>query len=111
VVEVTFIEADGTEHRVDGALGLSLMQAANHNGVPGILADCGGSCACGTCRVYVDPVWRARVGEPSEIEEATLEMHDDDAEGKRLSCQIQLDETLNGLVVHLPVSQFGSFRR
>ena len=82
------------------------MQGAVYNGIPGILADCGGSCACGTCRVYVDEAWREKTGIAAEVEEATLDMRDDPRPGKRLSCQINVTEALGGLIVHMPESQF-----
>jgi ferredoxin, 2Fe-2S len=62
------------------------MQAALDNSVPGILAECAGSCSCRTCRVQVDAQWAARMTPSSEIEEATLEGHADEAEVRRLSC-------------------------
>lgn len=106
MAKITYIEASGQEHVVDVEPGLSVMEGARNNDVPGILADCGGTCACGTCRVYVVEAWRARVGEPSEIEQATLEGYDDTVPGRRLSCQITVTESLEGLVVHMPETQF-----
>lgn len=106
VVRITFIEANGCEHTVDAEPGLSLMEAAKNNGVPGILADCGGNCACGTCRVYVDETWRLKLGDASEMEAATIEAHEDALPGKRLSCQVPLTAELDGLVVRLPQKQF-----
>ncbi len=106
MARITYVEASGTEHVVEVAAGLSLMEGATRNGVPGILADCGGSCSCGTCRVFVDAAWRAIIGTPDDMEEAMLELHDDAPEGQRLSCQIPVTEALDGLVVHMPKSQF-----
>jgi len=106
MVQVTYIEADGTAHAIAAEVGLSLMEAAVRSGVPGILADCGGSAACGTCRVFVDPAWQAVVGGATDIEEAMLELQPDEPEGRRLSCQVTVTEVLDGLVVRLPESQF-----
>ncbi|TAL01495.1 MAG: 2Fe-2S iron-sulfur cluster binding domain-containing protein [Rhodospirillaceae bacterium] len=106
MVKITYIEASGAEHVIDVMPGLSIMEGAVKNNVPGILADCGGACACGTCRVFVDEAWRERTGKPSDMEEAMLELHDDPSPGQRLSCQIRAVENLNGLVVRMPKSQF-----
>lgn len=106
MARITFIEADGRKHVVVAEPGGSLMQAAKQNGVDGILADCGGNCACGTCRIYVEEEFRARLGERSELEEATLEIRDPPGPGERLSCQITVSEELDGLVVQLPERQF-----
>lgn len=103
---ITYIEADGTEHVVEVPVGRTVMQGAVENAVPGILAECGGSCACGTCRVYVDEAWVSLCGEASDLEEATMEIRDDATPGKRLSCQMLVTEAEDGLVVRLPASQF-----
>ena len=65
MVKVTFVQWDGDAQTIDAPAGTSLMETAQNQGVPGIVADCGGNCSCGTCRVFVDPAWRAVVGEPS----------------------------------------------
>jgi 2Fe-2S ferredoxin len=106
MARIVYVEAGGTEHVVEMEPGRSLMEGAVKNGVPGILAECGGSCSCGTCRVYVDAAWQKRTGSPSALEEATLDLQDSDPPGCRLSCQIQIQPELDGLVVHLPKSQF-----
>lgn len=103
---IRFIEASGAEHCVDVDAGLSLMEGATRNGVPGILADCGGTCACGTCRVYVDAIWRRAAGEPSDIEAETIDAHEEPAAGTRLACQVTVTDALDGLTVRLPASQF-----
>jgi ferredoxin, 2Fe-2S len=106
MVKVTYVEHDGTEHVADVPVGLSLMKGAVENGIPGILADCGGACACGTCRVFVVEAFRAVTGEPHDMEDAMLEIDDDPRPGKRLSCQIPVTEAMDGLVVHMPEKQF-----
>jgi Ferredoxin len=102
---ITFIEHDGTEHRLDVATGQSVMQAAMSNNVPGIIADCGGSCSCATCHVYVDPGWRDRVQPPSSSEKDMVECALHVQETSRLSCQIKVVDELDGLVVRIPESQ------
>ena len=106
MVRVTFVQWNGDEQTVDGPVGLSLMETALQNGIPGIVADCGGNCSCGTCRVFVDAAWYAKVGEPNELEAEMLEMHADRHECQRLSCQLPLTEEFDGLTVSLPRSQF-----
>ena len=102
---ITFVEHDGTEHVVEIEEGRSLMQAAVDNGVPGIDADCGGDCACGTCHVIVDPAWYGKTGKPSETEAQMIEMTPEHEATSRLSCQIAMSETLDGMVVRLPEFQ------
>lgn len=106
MVRITFIESNGAKHLVDVKPGLTLMRAAVDSNVPGIVAECGGNCACGTCRVYVDQGWRERTGQPADIESATMEGRDDPTPGRRLSCQIGITEDLDGLIVRIPESQF-----
>ena len=100
--KVTYIESGGRQHVVEVQPGLSVMEGAVQNGVPGIPATCGGSCACATCHIYVDEEWRSRVGPSNELEESMLEMADDVQPNSRLGCQIKLTEALDGLVVRIP---------
>jgi 2Fe-2S ferredoxin len=105
-VNVVYIEHNGTEHRVAVNQPLSLMQAALVNRVPGIVAACAGDCGCATCHVYVDPAWRAKTGEPSRREISTLRFALDVKPNSRLSCQIQVKDELDGLIVRLPLRQY-----
>ena len=102
---ITFIEHNGTEHQVDAASGLSLMRAAVDHGVPGIAADCGGECACATCHVYVEPDWLGRTGERNDMEQSMLSFAAVTQDNSRLSCQIEISDALDGLVVRLPDGQ------
>lgn len=102
---VTYIEFDGTEHIVEANSGDSLMETAVSNQVPGIDADCGGGCACATCHVYVDDAWLAQTGEASPMEISMLQLAEGVGDNSRLSCQISLSESLDGLVVKMPESQ------
>lgn len=97
-LKVTFIQQDGVEKTIEGlAPGQSLMEVGRDNGVAGILGDCGGSCACATCHVYVEPQWQAAVGAPDPIEHSTLDMAIDVRPNSRLCCQIALRQELDGL--------------
>lgn len=102
---ITFIEHDGTEHTAEIEEGRSLMQAALDNGVPGIDADCGGSCACGTCHVIVDRNWIEKTGAISVTEEQMLDLTPEKEETSRLACQVSLSEAMDGMVVRLPEFQ------
>jgi len=105
MAKITFIEHDGTEHAVDVEAGLTVMEGAVRNLVPGIDADCGGACACATCHVYVDPAWLDRTGERSSMEESMLDFASEVQDNSRLSCQIRVTAGLDGLVVRLPEEQ------
>jgi 2Fe-2S ferredoxin len=105
MAKITYIESDGSEHAYEVAPGLTVKDGAMTNDVPGILAQCGGACACATCQVYVDPAWVDKTGVPSESELAMLEFVTHPGPGSRLSCQITVTGQLDGLVVRLPVSQ------
>lgn len=102
---ITFVEADGRETVVEAVEGLSIMKAAANAGVPGIAADCGGNCACATCRIYVPRDWRDRLEPPRPTEAEMVEFSGDDTEGVRLSCQVPVTGDLDGLALRLPKSQ------
>lgn len=104
--EVVFVEPDGTEHCVDIPLGTSIMQGAVDHLIPGIEGDCGGLCACGTCHVYVPPEWAHACGRADELESGILEFAFGVDERSRLSCQILMQEELQGLRLHLPKRQY-----
>jgi ferredoxin, 2Fe-2S len=102
---ITFISQAGARYAVTADIGLSAMEVARRNGVPGIDADCGGNCACGTCHVYVGNEWMERVGQPGPSEEAMLEFVHQPGKTSRLSCQITLRQELDGLELLLPGQQ------
>lgn len=105
--KITYIEYGGQEHRVEVPVGLSVMRGAVDNNIPGIDADCGGECACATCHVYVDADWLGKIGTPVEgSQEASMLSFAALAQpNSRLSCQIEVDEALDELVVRLPEGQ------
>lgn len=102
---ITYVEFDGTEHRIDVETGYSVMEGAVKNGVPGIDAECGGACACATCTVFIGEAWRDRLPAPDDMEEGMLEFAERTDPGARLACQIKVDDVLNGLVVRMPENQ------
>jgi len=105
MARIIFIEHDGTRHEVDASNGVSVMEAAVNNMVPGIDADCGGACACATCHVYIDENWVEKTGNADSMEESMLDFASDMQANSRLSCQINMSDELDGLVVRLPRSQ------
>ena len=103
--KITFIDAQGESRTVEGETGSTVMEVAVRNAIPGIEAECGGACACATCHVYVAEDWRAKVGEPSPMEEDMLDFGYDVRPNSRLSCQLKVTEALDGLVVRVPERQ------
>lgn len=103
---ITFIESNGEHKEVDAAVGDSVMRAAIDNGVDGIAAECGGCLSCATCHAYVAEEWIGRLSPPSEEEQVMVECAIDVRPNSRLTCQIQVTDALDGLVVHIPVSQY-----
>lgn len=99
---IHFIEFDGRKETTEVSSGTSVMQAALNAGVHGIEAACGGVCACATCHVHVDSAWRERLPAPSEMEHALLEFVTGYDAGSRLSCQLVMDDSLDGITVRLP---------
>jgi ferredoxin, 2Fe-2S len=102
---ITFVEHNGERHSVDIEDGKSLMELAMNNGVPGVDADCGGECACGTCHVIVDPAWATKTGAASEDEAQMLDMTPERADTSRLSCQIPVSNEMDGMIVRIPEFQ------
>lgn len=100
--KITYIEQDGTQYVLDGRVGTSAMEVAVQNGVPGIIAECGGSCACATCHVYVDPEWAERIEALSPEEEALIDFVEGRTPYSRLACQISVSDALDGLILRLP---------
>ena len=105
MAKITFIEHDGTSHTVEAETGSTVMESALKGGVTGIVAECGGSCTCATCMVYVDEAWVERTGTRSEEEEDQLDFAFDVRPNSRLSCQIKVTDDLDGLVVSTPERQ------
>ena len=105
MVEITYIDVDGTARTVEAEAGSTVMETAIRNGVPGIVAECGGACACATCHVYVADAWIETVGKAQDMEQDMLDFASDVRENSRLSCQIKITPALDGLVVTTPSQQ------
>jgi 2Fe-2S ferredoxin len=102
---ITYIEYSGKEHVVDVAVGMTVMEGARDNGIPGIDADCGGACACSTCHVYVDPAWVGKLPKKEDMEIDMLDFAWKPQENSRLTCQIKVTPALDGLIVRMPEKQ------
>jgi 2Fe-2S ferredoxin len=105
LIIVTFVDHRGERQTASARPGTSLMEVARRDDVPGILAECGGACACATCRVFIDPAWAAILGPPNTRELAMLEMAPSLKDNARLACQVTLVPALDGLIVETPASQ------
>lgn len=104
--KVVYIEHDGTQHEIELDTGWTLMQGATLNGIDGIEGECGGSCACATCHVYVDEAYVDKLEPASEMEDEMLECTVCERKSNsRLSCQIKASPELDGIIVRLPEAQ------
>ena len=103
---IIYITFDGNKHEVEVPIGLTVMEGARDNNIPGIEADCGGACACSTCHVYVDEEWINKLPPLDDIERDMLDFAFEPNEKlSRLTCQLNVTEELDGLVVKMPEKQ------
>ena len=105
MTKITYIEHNGKSHTIDVENGLTVMEGAVQNNIPGIDADCGGSMACATCHVYVKEDWFNKLPKKEDGEEDMLDMAFEPKKNSRLSCQLMVTDQLEGLVVDLPEKQ------
>ena len=105
MAKITYIENNGKIHTVEVSNGLSVMEGAVQNNIPGIDADCGGSMACATCHVYVKEEWFNKLPKKEDGEEDMLDMAFEPKKNSRLSCQLMVSDQIDGLVVNLPEKQ------
>ena len=103
--KITYIEYNGKAHTIEVANGLSVMEGAIQKNIPGIDADCGGGMACATCHVYVKQEWFDKLPKKEDGEEDMIDMAYEPNKFSRLSCQLIVSGTLEGLVVKLPEQQ------
>ena len=105
MTKIKYIEHNGKEHEIDVVNGLTVMEGAIQNGIPGIDADCGGSMACATCHVYVKEEWFDKLPKKDDGEEDMIDMAYKPNKYSRLSCQLTVSDELEGLTVKLPEKQ------
>ncbi len=103
--KITYITTDATEHTVEVQNGLTVMEGAVQNDIPGIDADCGGGMACATCHVYVKEEWLDKLPTKEDGEEDMLDMAFEPKKNSRLSCQLVVSDDLDGLTVDIPSKQ------
>ena len=104
--KVTFVQANGNRSTVDVKEGQSVMRAAIDNNIPGIIAECGGSCSCATCHVYVDDADMGRMGTVAADEAEMLDgVAAERKASSRLSCQIEVSAAMDGITIHIPATQ------
>ena len=106
MAKIKYIEFNGNEHEIEVSNGLTVMEGAIKNKIPGIDADCGGACACATCHVYVDNNWIEKLSPKDDSEEDMLDFAFEVKSNSRLSCQITVSDELDGLIVNMPEKQF-----
>jgi len=105
MAKITYVEHSGKLHTIQVQNGLTVMEGAVQNNIPGIDADCGGSMACATCHVYVKEEWFNKLPKKEDGEEDMLDMAYEPNKFSRLSCQLTVSDELEGLVVNLPAKQ------
>jgi len=105
MAKITYVEFSGTSHTVEVKSGLSVMEGAVKHAIPGIDAECGGACACATCQVFVDEPWQSLLPAAAEMEISMLDFAGQSPPAARLSCQLKVTPTLDGLVVRMPETQ------
>ena len=103
--KITYIEHNGKSHSINVENGLTVMEGAVQNDIPGIDADCGGSMACATCHVYVQEKWLDKLSKIEDGEQDMLDMAFEPKKNSRLSCQILVSKEIDGIVVDLPKKQ------
>lgn len=103
---IIYVTTDGQRHEVDVENGYSVMEGAINNNIDGIVAECGGACACATCHSYIDPAWVAKVPEMDDMEDSMLDAAYERKDNSRLTCQIEVSDDLDGLVVHVGENEY-----
>jgi len=105
MAKITYITHDNQNHTVEVQNGLTVMEGAVQNDIPGIDADCGGGMACATCHVYINDEWFDKLPSKDDGEEDMLDMAFEPKKNSRLSCQITISNELDGLIVNIPSKQ------
>jgi 2Fe-2S ferredoxin len=103
--KITYKSKDGVSKTIEVENGLSVMEGAIQNDIPGIDADCGGGMACATCHVYVEEKWLDKLPKSEEAEIDMIDMAYEPKKNSRLSCQLIVTDELEGLTVTTPEKQ------
>lgn len=99
--KITYLDIAGGRHELNVEIGSTVMEGAIDNNVPGIVAECGGACACATCHAYIDEAWLDKLPAMAEMEDAMLDSALARRPNSRLTCQLEITNELNGLIVHV----------
>ena len=99
--KIIYIASDGNRHEVEVENGYSVMEGAIDNNIEGIVAECGGACACATCHSYIDAAWLGKLPEMDDMEDSMLDAAFERKDNSRLTCQIEVANSLDGLIVHV----------
>ncbi|MDX1508139.1 MAG: 2Fe-2S iron-sulfur cluster-binding protein [Woeseiaceae bacterium] len=104
--KVIYITPDETRHEVDVESGYSIMEGAINNNIEGIVAECGGACACATCHSYVDEAWLDKIPPMDDMEDSMLDAAFERKDNSRLTCQIEMNDALDGIVIHVADNEY-----
>jgi ferredoxin, 2Fe-2S len=104
--KVIYISSDGTRHETEVENGYSVMEGAINNDIEGIVAECGGACACATCHSYVDEAWMDKMPSMDDMEDSMLDAAFERKDNSRLTCQIEINDNLDGLVIHVADNEY-----
>ena len=106
MAKITYITRDGENHDVEVENGYSVMEGAINNNIDGIVAECGGACACATCHAYIDEAWLSKLPAMDDMEDSMLDAAFERKPNSRLTCQIEINDDLDGLVVHVAENDY-----
>lgn len=104
--KITYITTNGERHEVEVDNGYSVMEGAINNNIEGVVAECGGACACATCHCYIDEAWLDKVPEMDDMEDSMLDAAFERKDNSRLTCQIEVNDSLDGLVVRVGENEY-----
>ena len=104
--KITFITPGGERREVDVERGYSVMEAAINNNIEGMVAECGGACACATCHGYIDQAWTSKMPAMDDMEDSMLDAAYERRDNSRLTCQLEMNEELDGLIVHVAENEY-----
>ena len=101
MTKITYVTRDGERHEVEVDNGYTVMEGAINNSIEGVVAECGGACACATCHCYIDEAWLDRMPQMDDMEDSMLDAAYERKENSRLTCQLEVNDDWDGLVVHV----------
>lgn len=104
--KVIYVTSDDQRHEVDVEVGYSVMEGAINNNIDGIVAECGGACACATCHAYIDEAWVAKMPTMDDMEDSMLDAAYERRDNSRLTCQLEMTEDWDGLVIHVGENEY-----